>query len=526
MRRSMLRKAALALTPIVAVAGLALAETPATAAELPRPAHVVVAVLEKPSDSSILDSGSAPYITQLAAQGASFTNFHAITHPSQPNFLALFSGSTQGVADSSCPHTFDTANLGSELYDAGLTFAGYSESMPSEGYTGCEADGYVRRHNPWVNFSNVPATANRTFDAFPSDYATLPTVSFVVPNLSNDMHDGSVERGDGWLREHLGAYAEWAKTHNSQLIVTWAEGDDGDNNRIPTIIVGEDVKPGTYDENLNHYNLLRTIENYYDLSHAGASADATPVTAIFAADVTVARQCGASRALCAPCPADRRASVGAADRGSATAKYHWWKNQVYRDDFCGSSLGDSWAAYDSAGHNGNGTRSPEQIAVSNGILRMTGTADGTTAGMSSRYAQQYGRWEVRARFPAGCGCYHPVLILWPESGNWPEAGEIDFAEVFGADRQKVNFILHYSAEDRQLSSSLPIDTTQWHHYAVEWTPDHIIGYVDGEEFFSTDRLDVQPPGPMAQTVQLDWFPEVGTGTGAVLEVDWAAMYTL
>jgi hypothetical protein len=210
---------------------------------------------------------------------------------------------------------------------------------------------------------------------------------------------------------------------------------------------------------------------------------------------------------------------------SAAVRYGW-TNQVYQDDFTESSLGRMWGAYDSEGHGGNGIRSPQQITISDGILRMTGTRDGTTAGMSSRQSQRYGRWEVRARFPAGCGCYHPVLILWPRSGNWPEDGEIDFAEVFDAERQYLNFFLHYSADNRQLYAERQVDMTQWHNFAVEWTPDHIIGYVDAEQFFFTDRPDVQPPGPMAQTVQLDWFPEEDAQSGAVLEVDWAAMYAL
>src|SRR5690242_4929107 len=256
------------------------------------------------------------------------------------------------------------------------------------------------------------------------------------------------------------------------------------------------------------------------LALTDTTSDAGPISA--KSGESTAPRCQGGQTGCAPCPADPRTTV---DRGSAAVRYRW-KNLVYRDDFCGSSLDDTWAAYNSAGHNGNGTRSPQQITVSDGILRMSGTEDGTTAGMSSRYAQRYGRWEVRARFPAGCGCYHPILILWPQSGTWPEAGEIDFAEVFDPDRQKVNFNLHYSAEDRLLSAALPIDATQWHDYAVEWTPDHIVGYVDGEEFFGTDRADVQPPGPMTQTVQLDWFPQDGAGAGAVLEVDWAAMYAL
>jgi len=208
---------------------------------------------------------------------------------------------------------------------------------------------------------------------------------------------------------------------------------------------------------------------------------------------------------------------------TAAARYGWGE-PIRRDGFTGTELDPSWGVYDSPGHNGHGVRSPDQVSVGDGIMRITGTPDGTTAGMSWRHPQMYGRWEIRARFPAGCGCYHPVLILWPHSGDWPAGGEIDYAEVFEADRQKLNFFLHYSADDKQITSSLPVDTTQWHNYAVEWTADHITGYVDGEPFFHTGRSDVQPPGPMEQTIQLDWFPDQDAGTGATLEVDWAAMY--
>lgn len=177
------------------LAGLAILAPMTTAnavAALPRPAHVVVVIEENHSYSQIIGSSSAPYINSLAAQGASFTNSHAITHPSEPNYLALFSGSTQGVTDDSCPHTFGAANLGAELISAGLTFTSYSESMPSDGYTGCTSGEYARKHNPWVNFSNVPSASNRTFAAFSSNYASLPTVSVVVPNLLDDMHDGTI----------------------------------------------------------------------------------------------------------------------------------------------------------------------------------------------------------------------------------------------------------------------------------------------------------------------------------------------
>ena len=101
------------------------------------PAHVVVVIEENHGYNQIIGNPAAPYMNQLANSGRLLTQMYAITHPSQPNYLALFSGSTHGITDDSCPHTFSDANLGSELIGAGLTFTGFSESMPSDGYTGC-----------------------------------------------------------------------------------------------------------------------------------------------------------------------------------------------------------------------------------------------------------------------------------------------------------------------------------------------------------------------------------------------------
>ncbi|NUP46957.1 MAG: hypothetical protein HOW97_06520 [Catenulispora sp.] len=253
-----------------------------SAAGLPRPDHVVIVIDENHGFSQIIGSSAAPYINSLAAQGASFTQSFAETHPSEPNYLAFFSGSTQGVTDDSCPNNFSGGNLGAQLIAAGLGFKGYSESMPSNGYTGCDSGLYARKHNPWVMFSNVPAADNLTFGSFPTDYSTLPAVSIVVPNLDDDMHDGTVQQGDTWLRNHMDAYAQWAKTHNSELILTWDEDEDsGGNNQIATVITGAHVKTGTYGEHINHYNVLRTLEDFYGLPYVGASASATPITDAF-----------------------------------------------------------------------------------------------------------------------------------------------------------------------------------------------------------------------------------------------------
>lgn len=249
---------------------------------LPRPDHVVIAIMENHGLDQVLGSRKAPFLNELVDGGAVFTNATAITHPSEPNYLALFSGDSQGVADDECPYSFAAPNLGRQLLDANFGFAGYFEGLPSAGFDGCAAGDYARRHNPVVAFSTLPPTANQPFTAFGTDFAALPTVSLVVPNMCHDMHDCGVHNGDTWLADNLGAYADWARTHNSILIVTWDEAEDGSpTNQIPLIIAGQPVRPGSYAEPVDHYRLLRTVEEMYGLAPLGHAATASPITDVW-----------------------------------------------------------------------------------------------------------------------------------------------------------------------------------------------------------------------------------------------------
>jgi hypothetical protein len=245
-----------------------------------RPKHVVIVVEENHSFDEVLNPGQAPFIAALATKSAVLTRSFGITHPSQPNYLALFSGSTQGVTDDSCPRSFASANLGRSLLDAGLSFAGYSDGLPSPGFQGCSSGGYARKHNPWVDFTNLPADVNRPMTAFPTNFELLPTVSFVIPAEPNDMHSGSVAVGDQWLNSHLGTYATWASAHDSLLILTTDEDDYSSSNRILTLVYGAHVRPGQYDQRVDHYALLRTIEDLFALTPLGHSATATAIGGI------------------------------------------------------------------------------------------------------------------------------------------------------------------------------------------------------------------------------------------------------
>lgn len=254
------------------------AEEPAT---LPLPSHVVIVMEENHSYSEIIGSSQAPYINTLASQGALFTSSYAVGHPSEPNYLAIFSGSTQGVTGDNCPLTFKTANLGYELIAYKKTFTGYSEGLPSVGSEVCTSGEYARKHVPWTDFSDLASTVNQPFTAFPTNYANLPTVSFVIPDLLDDMHDGTVQQGDTWLNQHLSGYVNWAKTNNSLLIITWDEDDNSSGNHIATIFVGPMVKPGQYSEKISHYNVLRTLEGIYGVPYLGNATKATTITDVW-----------------------------------------------------------------------------------------------------------------------------------------------------------------------------------------------------------------------------------------------------
>ena len=249
------------------------------------PDHIVVLIEENHGYSQIIGSSSAPYINALANDPMStlFTQMYGIEHPSQPNYLDLFSGTNQGVTTNNVPAAhFTTPNLARELINAGKTFISYSQNLPSVGYDGASYGKYMRKHNPVANWmgtgtNQVSSTLNQPFTAFPADYNQLPTVSYVIPDQDYDMHDGSIATGDLWFHNNLDGYVQWAKTHNSLFIILFDEDDGNYNNRIAMIFTGAMVKQGSVSTAYNHYNVLRTIEDMYGTTHAGNAAGASAI---------------------------------------------------------------------------------------------------------------------------------------------------------------------------------------------------------------------------------------------------------
>jgi acid phosphatase len=306
--------------------------------------HVVVVMMENHGYDLIQSYGSSlPYINGvLAAQSASMTQAYGLQHPSQPNYFWTFSGGNQGISnDTPLPAGSLTApNLAYALQAQSLTFAGYSEGLPSDGSTvnkNPNPEGttpgdlnYARKHAPWITFAGLDgAGINNTFVDFQAisgagNFSTLPTVSFVIPALEDDMHNyptglsvtnataalAAAQAGDSWLQTNLNPYLTWAQSHNSLLVVTWDEdateawetplnpdgltdpGSATNKNQIPMLFAGANIVPGNYSEGLGvtNVNLLRTIESFYSLTPSGAQqVNATaygigngPITDIFA----------------------------------------------------------------------------------------------------------------------------------------------------------------------------------------------------------------------------------------------------
>jgi hypothetical protein len=221
-----------------------------------------------------------------------------------------------------------------------------------------------------------------------------------------------------------------------------------------------------------------------------------------------------------PTPEKKPAPASSGD-GKQAASGQGWK-LVGGDEFNGGKS-STWGEYDGKGHDGNGRRTPDAISVENGSLVIRGDSDGNTGGMAWREGQRFGKWEMRAKFPKGDNQYHPVLILWPTDHDWPEGGEVDFAETTSAS-DDVSFFLHYSSSNQQKYAKKTIDITQWHNYAVEWVDGRITGYIDGAKWFESTSDETMPPGEMQATIQLDYFPDGGSPQPTEMYVDYMRIY--
>ena len=234
--------------------------------------RIVIVILENEDASRAL---RVPFLSQLASRGALLRNFHAITHPSQPNYIALVAGNTYGVRSDSNV-TLRAEHLG-DLFEAkNLDWKVYAENYPGGCFLGTRSGKYVRKHVPFLSFADVSANdvrcAAHVVDAshFDADVAqrSLPQFAMYIPNLDDDGHDTNVTTADAWVRARFGALLDDPRFIDGTLfIVTFDEGRTFGPNVIYCALYGAGVEPGAVsDLRYDDYSLLRTVEDIFHLS--------------------------------------------------------------------------------------------------------------------------------------------------------------------------------------------------------------------------------------------------------------------
>jgi phosphatidylinositol-3-phosphatase len=262
-------------------------------AAVPRFSHVFTIVLENRSSTKVFDNPDASYLNQLAATYGIAEGYQAVAHPSQPNYLALFSGSTQGVTDDA-RHELDAPTIADQLEAAGRSWRVYAENVPAGCFAGMTADGgqdgrgtYVRKHEPAISFTSISGSASRcaniqpmsAFDPAAADY------SLIVPNMCNDAHDCPLTTADAWLKNVVPRILDSpAWKDGGVLFITFdeADGQDREANRVATVVIAPSIVPGTRSSvPHSHYSLLRTVQDGLGLDCLALSCRANTLGEFF-----------------------------------------------------------------------------------------------------------------------------------------------------------------------------------------------------------------------------------------------------
>jgi len=263
--------------------------------------HVIWIVMENHSFGTIIGSSSAPYLNRLAKSCGLATNYHNVSHPSLPNYIAMTSG--QGLSGlsqftSDCDPSSTCSTSAPSIFGQTRSWKAYEESMPSN--CGMSNSGeYAVRHDPPPYFTTLTGcgTKDVPYTELGRDLAhnRLPAFSFITPNLIDDMHDGTVAQGDTWLETNVPRIlaSRQFKTGTAVLFITWDEGEGGTSNdcatnttdigcRVATLVVSPSTKPGTKSPKLfNHYSLLGTAERLLGLPLLGHARTAASMVGAF-----------------------------------------------------------------------------------------------------------------------------------------------------------------------------------------------------------------------------------------------------
>jgi len=241
------------------------------------PAHVMVIVEENRNRSEVIGASNMPYLNSLASKYGNTTKWNGVVHQSLPNYLALISGSTQGVTDDGCEYSFaGVPTIGSELSLAGISWKAYLEGLPEAGSEVCTSGEYAKKHNPFAYFPETNGPNVVPASQFQTDESSgqLPDFIFYVPDLINDGHDGTNEQVDNYLKGLLPAVlaSRWY-AENGTIIITWDESEGEEV--IATVVVHGSGSGQVLTTAGNHYGTLATIEDLYSVPLLGQAAGAT-----------------------------------------------------------------------------------------------------------------------------------------------------------------------------------------------------------------------------------------------------------
>jgi hypothetical protein len=261
---------------------------PAPAA-VPIFSHIFVIVMENHEYGSVIGNSAAPYVNSLAATYGLATNYYGVSHPSLPNYFALTAGSTFGIASDCTTCYVNATSIADQVESSGRSWKGYMEDMPTPCYLGASSGNYAMKHDPFMYYTDIRNNPARCaahvvpFTQFGVDLSSgqVPNFVWITPNMCNDTHDCPVSTGDAWLGSVVPRITGSAAFRNGGLLfITWDEGSsnagccgDAWGGHVATLVISPKSISGfrsTVAE--NHYGLLRTIEDGFQLGHLGAAA--------------------------------------------------------------------------------------------------------------------------------------------------------------------------------------------------------------------------------------------------------------
>lgn len=366
-----------------------------------------------------------------------------------------------------------------------------------------------------INTDNMWSSANPSYMVVNTAGIYVVFAQIVTQGTATNLGVRVVVNGFDYINDAVGSYEAVALAGHAQAVVYLPAGSV-----VSTWVFQTNKNPGVLDTAHGSCRM-----GAFRLSDAGL--DLAPITpnldTVSPGGATIPPSGGGSGGS---------GGGGSSSDGTQAAVTQSWGAVIAGDEFgyTGAPDPNKWAVYVGTGNAGNGQRVASAWSVANGICTCSGDANGNTGGMEfKQYSNTVYRVEVRMRvYATGSGGtpYHPVLIMWPNSDQWPQGGEDDYAETdIGSPTMDV--FIHWpnqSSGSAQSTASVTTDITQWHNWAIERSATAVTGWLDGVQWFKfTNSSVLGVPGPMHPTIQLD---DVASGATqpANMDIDWIRIY--